>query len=141
MEKATLANFPELPIPHPSRLPNVEETRTSKSIIKQLDEEIRVIQAKVTSLKTQLHSLRQKRANHASYIAPLRRVPIEILREIVKICWDSGVDMAVLLEGDIRCYSISRLDSVLTRAGKHPLDLTVGWPVRLGQLALISSQK
>jgi hypothetical protein len=94
----SVASFEELPFPHPSRLPSVEDIQLHKATIKQLDQEIYVIKRQIDVLQTQLRNLQQKRANHASYIAPLRRLPTELLRYIVEICWESGIDMTVLLE-------------------------------------------
>jgi hypothetical protein len=93
-----VANFEELPFPHPSRLPSVEDIRFHKATIKQLDGEIDVIRGKIDVLQAQLQILQQKRVNHASYIAPIRRLPNETLRDIVEICWEDGMDMAVLLQ-------------------------------------------
>ncbi|PVG01779.1 hypothetical protein CPB86DRAFT_57977 [Serendipita vermifera] len=171
---AASANFSELSIPHPSSLPSAEETHFSKSVISQLDHEIQVVQSKLMMLRIQLRTLQQKRANHASYIAPLRRVPTEVLREIVEICWEEGVNISILLkvssrfrqtviglsvvwrkirlakirswtrhtiEEGLECASMSQVDEILRRAGKHLLDLTVDWPVPQGTLELISSRK
>jgi hypothetical protein len=40
----------------------------------------------------------------------------------------------------VYCGSLEKLDLALTRAGRHPLDLTVEWPMKQGLLSLISTR-
>jgi hypothetical protein len=80
---STITDWPNIPYPHPRQLPTEDDIRHSKSIIKKLDHDIR-------QLQTQLQEVQQKRANHLSYISPLRRLPTEILNEILRICLEDG---------------------------------------------------
>jgi hypothetical protein len=99
-------NFAELPIPHPSSLPSAEDVRFNKFIINHLDQEIDALKGRIYVLNLQLRNLQEKRANHASYIAPLRRLPNETLRDIVEICWEDGMDMAILLQTSARIRQV-----------------------------------
>jgi hypothetical protein len=65
----------ELSIPHPRQRASTEEIRYSKDVIAQ-------IETSIEDLEEKLQTLRQKKANYESYIAPLRRMPVEILSEI-----------------------------------------------------------
>lgn len=77
----------------------------------------------------QLQNLQQKRANHASYIAPLRRVPMEILREIVKLCWEDGMDMTVLLNACSRIrQAVMGLSAVWTKICLPSIPYWEIWP-------------
>jgi hypothetical protein len=82
-----------LPFPHPRELPTGDDIRHSKTIIEQLDKKIEDIEQTIGRLQVQLQEVQQKRTNYASYISPLRRLPTEILSEIVTICLDDGRDI------------------------------------------------
>jgi hypothetical protein len=77
---SAITDWPNIPSRQP---PTEDDIRHSKSIIERLDRDIR-------QLQTQLQEVQQKRANHPSYISPLRRLPTEILNEILKICLEDG---------------------------------------------------
>jgi hypothetical protein len=75
-------DWANLPYPHPRQLPTEDEIRHTKLVMEQLDRSI--------------EDLQRKKANYASYVAPFRRLPTEILREIINICIDDGVDITVM---------------------------------------------
>jgi hypothetical protein len=92
-----MADLAELPCPHPrGKFPTQEEILLSKPVIEALDQDIKVLQVEMKSLKKRLESLQRKRANYASYVSPLRRLPTEILSEIIRICVDDGVDITTI---------------------------------------------
>jgi hypothetical protein len=62
--------------PHPRRLPTASEIQENQSKIYELD-------AKIADLKEQLEKLEKDRYIRASFISPFRRLPVEILCEIV----------------------------------------------------------
>jgi hypothetical protein len=95
-----------LPVPDPRQLPTGDDVRHSKTIIGHLDRTIEDLEQSIRQLQGQLHEVRRKRANHASYISPLRRLPTEILSEIISICIEEGVDILTM------CGVCSRLRGV-----------------------------
>jgi hypothetical protein len=85
-----------LPFPHPRQLPNGDDIRRSKSIIEQLDRNIEDLEQDIQQLQTRLQEVQRKRTNYASYISPLRRLPAEILSEIIGICLHNDVEITVV---------------------------------------------
>jgi hypothetical protein len=81
----------ELPFPHPRRRAFAEEIRYSKRVIAQLE-------TSIEDLEEKLQTLRRKKANYESYISPIRRMPVEILREIVHCCLQKGVRLNTLIQ-------------------------------------------
>lgn len=74
---------------HPRRIPSSEEMKDNKRIIAELDR-------KITSLQAELTALLRERERRASFLAPFRRLPTEILCEIVQYSRDAGVSLFVL---------------------------------------------
>ncbi|PVF94372.1 hypothetical protein CPB86DRAFT_818066 [Serendipita vermifera] len=70
--------------PHPRRLPTPEE-------IIRIKDEVALLNSEIASLYTYLHELERDRDNKASFIAPIRRLPPEILGEIAMACLQVGV--------------------------------------------------
>jgi hypothetical protein len=85
-----------LSLPHLRQLPNREDIQHSKSIIDQLDRTIEDLEQNIKQLQTQIQEAQQKRAKYVSYISPLRRLPTEILSEIINICVGDGVDVTIM---------------------------------------------
>jgi hypothetical protein len=92
-----MAELANLPCPHPrEQFPTKEELLLGKSVIKELDQDIDLLHVEINRLQTRLESLQGRRANYASYISPLRRLPTEILREIIGICIYQGIDILTI---------------------------------------------
>jgi hypothetical protein len=92
-----MTSLANLPWPYPrGQLPTKEEVLLGKSVIKELDRDIDLLQFEISRLQNLLESLQGRRANYASYISPLRRLPTEILREIISICIDQGIDILTI---------------------------------------------
>ncbi|PVF90897.1 hypothetical protein CPB86DRAFT_659800, partial [Serendipita vermifera] len=72
-------------------LPTTEKIQDSRHVIERIDEEI-------TKLEAQLQALRLKRELYASYISPLRRLPTEILTNIVDLALKDGSSVTVLTQ-------------------------------------------
>jgi hypothetical protein len=90
---SAMTDWENLPYPHPRQLPNEDDIRYGKTVIGQLDRSIEDIKQNIRRLQTQLQEVQQKRANHLSYLAPLRCLPTEILSEIVTIYLEDGEDI------------------------------------------------
>jgi hypothetical protein len=88
----SVTDLANLPFPHPRELPTGDDVRHSKAIIEQLDRSIEDLEQSIICLQRQLQEVRQKRANYVSYISPLRRLPTEILSEIIGMRIDDGED-------------------------------------------------
>jgi hypothetical protein len=86
----TPADAPNLPTSRLNDLPTAEEVQFSKSAIQQLDTSIQHLQYEISRLQSQVQCLQHRRAEFAWYIAPIRRVPAEILRQIILFCLDDG---------------------------------------------------
>ncbi len=105
----------------------------------------RAVQAVVTDLKVQIHILEQENTNSASFLAPIRRLPVEILAEIflLEICGNNRPPLelarvsqswrAVILSMP-RMWSTFRLSTwtkaekiafILERSGRVPLDVEI----------------
>jgi hypothetical protein len=95
-----------LPVPDPRQLPTGDDVRHSKTIIGHLDRTIEDLEQSIRRLQEQLQEAQRKRANYASYISPLRRLPTEILSEIISICIVGGTDILTM------CGICSRLREV-----------------------------
>ncbi|PVG01769.1 hypothetical protein CPB86DRAFT_57831 [Serendipita vermifera] len=85
--KTNLAN-PSLH--HPRQFPSEDNVRRTKLIMEKLDRKIEDLEGKIKKLQTQLQQLQQEKANHASYISPLKRLPTELLSEIIGIYIKQG---------------------------------------------------
>jgi hypothetical protein len=75
-------DWTDLPYAHPRQLPNEDDIRRTRSIIEQIDRSI--------------EDLQRKKAPYVSYIAPFRRLPTEILSEIISISIEDGADILVM---------------------------------------------
>jgi hypothetical protein len=93
---STTTNLSNLSCPHPRGLPTEEDIRQSKLIIKQLDQSIEELIQKIRQLHTQIQEVQQTRASYVSYLSPLRRLPEEVLREIITMCINNGADVTVM---------------------------------------------
>jgi hypothetical protein len=82
-----------LPLLEPSQQSTVKESLPGKTTIDQLDQEIAVLKSEVSKLQAKLHDLELQRANYAYQISPLRRIPTEILSEIICLCLYDGEDI------------------------------------------------
>ncbi|PVG01730.1 hypothetical protein CPB86DRAFT_812029 [Serendipita vermifera] len=78
-----MANLQNLSLSSVRPLPTTEEILESRNIIKGIDEEIR-------KLEIQIQELRRRKAFYASYICPFRRLPDEILSEIMDLALNNG---------------------------------------------------
>jgi hypothetical protein len=90
MELGKMASILDLPFPHPRKLPTDAEVHQCKTIIAEIGRGIRDIEAEIENLKRRIGKLNRKRSNYNSYIAPFRRLPIEILGEIAILCTTNG---------------------------------------------------
>ncbi|PVG01807.1 hypothetical protein CPB86DRAFT_58311 [Serendipita vermifera] len=93
-----MATAETLPHPHPRHRPTRAEIDPHKDVIQRLDEDIIDIENEITKLQARLQSLQQRKANHASYIAPLRCLPPEILGTILYDCLYEGEKMTTLTQ-------------------------------------------
>jgi hypothetical protein len=85
-----------LPMPHPRHAPSTTEIQTCKSVVDDLERSIKRIRDEINRLELQIKPLQQRRDNYLSYIAPLRRLPPEILSMIIMLCLKDDVDLSVL---------------------------------------------
>jgi hypothetical protein len=67
-------------------------------MIKDLERSIKKIQNEMNELQLRIQTLKQRRDNYISYIAPLRRLPPEILSNIIMYCLDKRVELTVLTQ-------------------------------------------
>ncbi|PVF94873.1 hypothetical protein CPB86DRAFT_626007 [Serendipita vermifera] len=91
-----MTSLADLPSPHPKRLPNSAEIRQCKVAIAELDQNMQNILSQIQKLEEPLEDLAQRRANYASYIASFRRLPVEILSEIVVLSVQNGTSILTL---------------------------------------------
>jgi hypothetical protein len=92
-------NDPEcLPFPHPRHCPTSAEVLFHKNIICDLDREIDAITERVIALQARIQILQKRRENRLSYISPLRRLPLEIIYNIIHICLDVDVKITVMTQ-------------------------------------------
>jgi hypothetical protein len=88
-----------LPMPHPRHAPStITEIQTCKSVVDDLERSIKRMRAEINKMELQIKLLQQRRDNYISYIAPLRRLPLEILSIIIMLCLDDDVDLSVLTQ-------------------------------------------
>ncbi|PVG01791.1 hypothetical protein CPB86DRAFT_870856 [Serendipita vermifera] len=93
-----MAQLLAIPLPHPRHNPSRTEILWCQSAIKDLSGEISSLESQIRELTSRLVPLQKKRDNYASYISPFRRLPPEILTEIVTICLDRGVKLATMTQ-------------------------------------------
>jgi hypothetical protein len=118
-----MASFSGLPFPHPRRLPNEAEVQQCKSIITEMDRDIDVLEIQIEKLNARLQDLKRKRANHVSYLAPFRRLPVEILCKIGMLC----------LQNDRNVIKITSIHSSLR-------DAMIGIPTLWRHIRLIEAK-
>ncbi|PVG01792.1 hypothetical protein CPB86DRAFT_58179 [Serendipita vermifera] len=85
-------------LPHPRYNPSATELLSCKGVIKGISEEISSIESQIRELTARIASLQRKRDNYMSYISPFRRLPSEILTEIVTICLDCDVRLTTVTQ-------------------------------------------
>jgi hypothetical protein len=85
-----------LSYPHPRCCPTQDEIQSIKTEVNQLDECISDLEYQIQQLQARLAPLQRKRDNYASYISPLRNLPLDILTEIIQICLDNEVRREIL---------------------------------------------
>ncbi|PVG01742.1 hypothetical protein CPB86DRAFT_57576 [Serendipita vermifera] len=83
----------DLPIPHPRHCPSAEEIKSGKAEIENLERRIGGLEVRIRALQSELRDAQRKKKNCQSYIAPLRRLPVEIMIEIVHLCHHNGTNM------------------------------------------------
>lgn len=109
-----------LPTPHPRRRPTQSEIASYKAIINKLACQIKALNGEVDRLEL----LRREKDNLASYIAPLRHLPPEIIALITHLCIESGVNLQTMMMvcGTIRdtISGMSVLWSKVTINPDHP---------------------
>jgi hypothetical protein len=93
-----MASDSTLPFPHPRHRPTEAEVGFHQKTITRLETDIKNTQNEINRLQANLVQLQKAKANHASYIAPLRRLPVELLSEIVYMSLESGVKLATLAQ-------------------------------------------
>ncbi|CAG8753258.1 1597_t:CDS:2, partial [Acaulospora colombiana] len=122
---SAMADLVDLPLPHPHRPPTAEEVRFSKARIESLGQEIDDLELKITKfrdrgwiqdlqqqldqgaaagtldskiekIQAEVHELERKRANYISYVSPIRRLPTEILSQIIDLCLKDREDITKL---------------------------------------------
>jgi hypothetical protein len=103
--RLTMASDDALPLPHPRNCPSRVEVLLHKGVIQNLEEdenrtdsEIRRLMHKAARLRAHRRLLQRRKANHTSYISPLRRLPPEILSEIVYMCLYDDVKLTTLTQ-------------------------------------------
>jgi hypothetical protein len=67
-------------------LPTTEELRLSRTVIDEIDYDIEALEYQIEEIQAKISGLRRKRASYARQVSPLRKLPTEILREIVRLC-------------------------------------------------------
>jgi hypothetical protein len=91
-----MIDLANLPFPQLKQLPTGDDIRHSKSIIEQLDQNIVDLERNIKRLRAQLQEAQQKRAAYVSYVSPFRRLPTEVLSEIIILYLQSGGDITVI---------------------------------------------
>jgi hypothetical protein len=93
-----------LPFPHPRTCPTRAEVFVHKNVINSIERDIVNTTKEINRLQAHLQYLQQRKANHTSYISPLRCFSPELLSEVVNICLDSDVKLTTLTQvcGTIR---------------------------------------
>jgi hypothetical protein len=67
-------------------------------LIEGLERDIENIQNEIVQLQARLQHLQTAKANHASYIAPLRCLPVELLGDIMGMCIQGGLSRTTLIQ-------------------------------------------
>ncbi|PVF92329.1 hypothetical protein CPB86DRAFT_195751 [Serendipita vermifera] len=123
-------------LPHPRELPTEDEIRHCKSVIALLDQNIQNLEDNIRKYQAQLEEIRRKKANYVSYISPLRRLPTDILSEIVDTCLHSGVEITTItgIFGRMReaALGMTRIWSNISlhsSRSKHPKDRCYGFSI------------
>jgi hypothetical protein len=93
-----MASADTLPFPHPRSCPAQAEILSHKVVIKTLEQDIIFLQNEISKLQTRLRHIQQQKDNRASYISPFRRLPSEILSEIVYVCLYDGIKLTALTQ-------------------------------------------
>jgi hypothetical protein len=93
-----MVNVKNLPSPHPRECPSLSDIQLSRAIIKNLERKIQLLQKKGNKRYIRIQDLYVKRANYLSYIAPFRRLPVEILSEIVYFSLSNSVELLTLTQ-------------------------------------------
>ncbi|PVG01789.1 hypothetical protein CPB86DRAFT_58159 [Serendipita vermifera] len=111
-----------LSLPHPRHCPTPAEIALSKGMIKDIEKEMESLKSEGQGLQNRLELLQQRRENHASYISGLRRLPMEILEDIIRICLDNHVQIATITQicGTIREVA-HEMSSIWSRLRLDPL--------------------
>jgi hypothetical protein len=78
-----MANIPSLSILAARLLPTADEVHYGEQVIGAIDQEI-------IKLELQIQDLRRKKGVYASWMSPFRRLPTEILREILGMALKEG---------------------------------------------------
>ncbi|PVG01805.1 hypothetical protein CPB86DRAFT_58285 [Serendipita vermifera] len=87
-----------LPFPHPRHSPTQTEVLLHKSLLEGLEKDIESTQKQINRLQSRLQHLEHTKANYLSYISPLRRLPVDVLSEIVHFCIQSGIEITLLTQ-------------------------------------------
>ncbi|PVG01808.1 hypothetical protein CPB86DRAFT_812084 [Serendipita vermifera] len=93
-----MVNVENLPCPHPRECPSISDIQSSKAIINKLEHKIQLLHKKGSKRYIRIQDLYVKRANYLSYISPFRRLPAELLSEIVYFSLSNGVDLSTLTQ-------------------------------------------
>ncbi|PVG01782.1 hypothetical protein CPB86DRAFT_823378 [Serendipita vermifera] len=102
-----MANLETWSILSPRLIPSADEIRLSKGIIEQLDQEIEDLEGQISKLQTRLEHFKHRRATHASYISPFRRLPIELLGDILSKCLEDNCDVVALAQVCARLRAVA----------------------------------
>jgi hypothetical protein len=117
-----MASDDTLPFPHPRSCPAKAEITLHKYVIKSLEQDIIVLENEISKLQTRLRHIQQQKDNRASYISPFRRLPSEILSEIVYVCLYYGIKLTTLTQ---TCGTLR--------------DIVVGMPPLWSEILLLSA--
>jgi hypothetical protein len=133
-----------LSIPHPRGRPSRDEVASGKIEIENLERTIQGLEANIEGLQSELEEARRMKHNYESYIAPLRRLPVEIIMEIVHFCRRNGTNMRYMSQacGYLRDVvvgmpSVWRNIALLPRTGSFFGDLQVSACICPSQILLI----
>lgn len=75
---------------HPCRLPTPDELQDNRSKICDADVQITALTSQINALQKLLEDIQRDRELRASFIAPFRRLPPEIIGEIALHCIHAG---------------------------------------------------
>jgi hypothetical protein len=122
-----------LPLPHPRTCPTRAEVFVHKNVLKSLEKDIFDTTNEINRLQAHLLYLQQRKANHTSYISPLRCLPTEILNEIVHKCLDNGIKLTTLTQicGTIRNIVVGTStlwkDILIRAIHPRPMSELIAW--------------